>query len=261
LLRSCISAAEAGGGHIFFFKDISGEAAVERAKTDFLRTAAHELRTPLTSVLGFSEILLNRDLDVETRQDLLNTIHQTAKRLSAMAGDLLDVARIDAGMLEELDLQSVSLAPLLQAVVDSDVAPDGRLAVLQPVMADLQVYTDRDRIEAVLRQLLSNAFKFSGVDTVVSIEAAAGKLDDVRGVILSVRDCGIGMTPEVVERVFERFYRADQTGDMIGTGLGMAIVRETVEMLRGEVKLSSVPGQGTVVTVWLPENQLDYIVA
>ena len=261
LLRSCISAAEAGGGHIFFFKDITGEAAVERAKTDFLRTAAHELRTPLTSVLGFSEILLNRDLDVETRQDLLNTIHQTAKRLSAMAGDLLDVARIDAGMLEELDLQSVSLVPLLQAVVDSDVAPDGRLAVLQPVIADLQVYTDRDRLESVLRQLLSNAFKFSGVDTVVSIEAAAGKLDDVRGVILSVRDCGIGMTPEVVERVFERFYRADQTGDIIGTGLGMAIVRETVEMLRGEVKLSSVPGQGTVVTVWLPENQLDYMVA
>jgi len=261
VLRSCISVEETSGGQVFFFRDISGEAAVERAKSDFLRTAAHELRTPLTSVLGFSEILLSRELDPDTRQDLLNTIHQTAKRLSAMAADLLDVARIDAGALGELNLKTVSLAPFLKAVAEAAVSPDGRYAELGPVAPDLQAYTDRDRIEVVLRQLLSNAFKFSGADTVVSLEAVAGRFDDVRGVILTVRDCGIGMPPEVVDRVFERFYRADQTGDTIGTGLGMSIVRETVEMLHGRVKLNSVPGQGTVVTVWLPENQLDYIVA
>lgn len=261
LSRSCLSSADTGGGNIFFFRDVSGEAAVERAKSEFLRTAAHELRTPLTSVLGFSEILLNRNLDEETRNDLLNTIHQTAQRLSAMSADLLDVARIDAGALGELNMQPVSLPTFLQSMVDAVVAPDGRRAVLKPVPAGLQVYTDRDRMEVVLRQLLGNAFKFSGADTVVTLEAEAGRMDDVRGILLKVRDCGIGMPPEVQARVFERFYRADTTGDVIGTGLGMSIVQDTLGLLHGRVKLGSEPGKGTEVTVWLPENQLDYIVA
>jgi PAS domain S-box-containing protein len=260
LARSCLIATETGGGDIFFFRDVSGEAAVERAKSEFLRTAAHELRTPLTSVLGFSEILLNRKLDEETRHDLLNTIHQTAKRLSMMSADLLDVARIDAGAIGELNLQPVSIQPFLQSIAADVTAPDGRCAVLQPVAAGLQAYTDRDRIEVVLRQLLSNAFKFSGPDTVVTLEAEAGSMDEVRGILLRVRDDGIGMSPEVVERVFERFYRADTTGDILGTGLGMAIVQDTLGLLHGRVKLSSEPGKGTEVTIWLPENQLDYIV-
>jgi signal transduction histidine kinase len=259
--RSCLVATETGGGDIFFFRDVSGEAAVERAKSEFLRTAAHELRTPLTSVLGFSEILLNRKLDEETRHDLLNTIHQTAKRLSVMSADLLDIARIDAGAVGELNLQPVSLQPFLQSIAGDVIAPDGRRAVLKPLAAGLQAYTDRDRIEVVLRQLLSNAFKFSGPDTVVTMEAEAGSMDDVRGILVRVRDGGIGMPPEVVERVFERFYRADTTGDMLGTGLGMSIVRDTLGLLHGRVKLSSEPGKGTEVTLWLPENQLDYIVA
>jgi PAS domain S-box-containing protein len=260
LARSCLIATETGGGDIFFFRDVSGEAAVERAKSEFLRTAAHELRTPLTSVLGFSEILLNRKLDEETRHDLLNTIHQTAKRLSMMSADLLDVARIDAGAIGELNLQPVSIQPFLQSIAADVTAPDGRCAVLQPVAAGLQAYTDRDRIEVVLRQLLSNAFKFSGPDTVVTLEAEAGSMDEVRGILLRVRDDGIGMSPEVVERVFERFYRADTTGDILGTGLGMSIVQDTLGLLHGRVKLSSEPGKGTEVTIWLPENQLDYIV-
>lgn len=261
LARSSLSAAETGVGDIFFFRDISGEAAVERAKSEFLRTAAHELRTPLTSVLGFSEILLNRNLDEATRDDLLKTIHQTAKRLSAMSADLLDVARIDAGALGELNLQAVGMQPFLQAIAGDVVAPDGRRAVLKPVPAELEAYTDRDRVEVVLRQLLSNAFKFSGTDTVVTLEAKGGKMDDVRGILLKVSDCGIGMPPEVMERVFERFYRADNTGDTLGTGLGMSIVKDTLGLLRGRVTLSSEPGKGTEVTVWLPESQLDYIAA
>jgi len=259
--RSCLVATETGGGDIFFFRDVSGEAAVERAKSEFLRIAAHELRTPLTSVLGFSEILLNRKLDDETRHDLLNTIHQTAKRLSVMSADLLDIARIDAGAVGELNLQPVSLQPFLKSIAGDVMAPDGRRAVLKPLAAGLQAYTDRDRIEVVLRQLLSNAFKFSGPDTVVTMEAEAGSMDDVRGILVKVRDCGVGMPPEVVERVFERFYRADTTGDVLGTGLGMSIVQDTLGLLHGRVKLISEPGQGTEVTVWLPENQLDYIVA
>jgi len=260
LLRSFLGDAESDNGSVFFFRDVSGEAAVERAKSDFLRTAAHELRTPLTSVLGFSEILLNRDIDEGTRKDLLETIHQTAQRLSAMAGDLLDIARLDTSPLGELNLEQISLPPFLQAAVNAIVAPDGRQAVLEPVPVELQAYTDRERLEVVLRQILSNAFKFSKADKAVNLIAEAGEIDGVRGILLKVQDCGVGMTPEVVDRIFERFYRADLTGETLGTGLGMSIVRETVGLLHGKVKVSSVPGEGTEVTVWLPENQLDYIV-
>ena len=160
-----------------------------------------------------------------------------------------------------MNLQPVSIQPFLQSIAADVTAPDGRCAVLQPVAAGLQAYTDRDRIEVVLRQLLSNAFKFSGPDTVVTLEAEAGSMDEVRGILLRMRDDGIGMSPEVVERVFERFYRADTTGDILGTGLGMSIVQDTLGLLHGRVKLSSEPGKGTEVTIWLPENQLDYIVA
>jgi signal transduction histidine kinase len=101
--------------------------------------------------------------------------------------------------------------------------------------------------------LLSNAFKFSGPDTVVTMEAEAGSMDDVRGILVRVRDGGIGRPPEVVERVFERFYRvggdrARQTG---GTGLGLSIVKNVVQAHGGRVTLESKPGEGSTFSIFL----------
>ncbi len=238
---------------ILFLRDITHESEVERLKSEFLSTAAHELRTPMTSVYGFSELLLTRELPEPIRRKVLENIHRQASSLVVMVNDLLDLARIEARQHKEVRRAPHSLRSLVEPVVDGLlVNGDERRARMDIGTAEHTVNVDDDKFRRALTNVLSNAFKYSpqGGEVVVSTQVGKGIRDGLLG--LCVTDHGVGMSPENCRRVFERFFRADPSGAIPGTGLGMSLVKEIVELHGGEVDVASELGHGTSVTLWWP---------
>ncbi|RZL40270.1 MAG: PAS domain-containing protein [Rubrivivax sp.] len=249
----CFALHDGGGAQIsqmLHIRDVSQQFELDRLKSEFLATAAHELRTPMTSIYGFSELLLHRQMKPEVQADLLQRIHRQSRAMVDILNELLDLARIEARRALDFEFAPVALQELLRQTVGDFGAPEGR----QPAALDLGtaphwVQVDASKLGQALRNLLSNAYKYSpggGGVTVRVLSPVEGRVD------VEVRDEGIGMTPEELDRVTERFYRADKSGAIPGTGLGMAIVKEIVELMGGSLQLASEPQRGTCVTVRLP---------
>jgi len=238
---------------ILFFRDVTRETEVDRMKSEFLTTAAHELRTPMVSVFGFTELLLRRRVPEERQRDMLETIHRQASLLIHMVNELLDLARIEARQGKDIrrmrctvrDLVESAVAPLRGQARGNDIdvwLPEGGDSLL----------VDPEKTQQALTNVLSNAVKYSPRGGPIFVQTRRGELDGRPAIGVSVADRGIGMTPEQVSRVFERFYRADPSGNIPGTGLGMCLVKEIVELQHGRVEIQSEPDRGTVVTLWWP---------
>lgn len=243
------------GGHgetILFFRDITRETEVDRMKSEFLTTAAHELRTPMVSVFGFTELLLKRPVSDEKRRDMLETIHRQALLLINMVNELLDLARIEARQGKDLKCEPCRLDSLVTQAA-GPMAIDGTHA-LQVDVADAgaTLFVDPEKTLRALTNVLSNAVKYSPPGTPILVTSQRGELRGAPAVGVRVTDRGIGMSPAQLARVFERFYRADPSGNVPGTGLGMCLVKEIVELQGGRVDVSSALGKGTSVTLWLP---------
>jgi signal transduction histidine kinase len=246
---------DAGGpiGKVVYFRDITLEDEVDRMKSEFLSTAAHELRTPMSSILGFTELLLKRDYDPATRRELLETIHRQSTNLGKLINELLDLARIEARAGKDFRVEPRSLFPLVRETVSGLIVPgDGRKVEVTLPARSPRVAVDADKFRQALLNVLSNAYKYSPGGGAIEVHARTRKHDAVRQVGIVVRDQGIGMTPDQCDRIFERFYRADTTGAVPGTGLGMSVVKEIVELHGGAVEVESAHGVGTAVTLWLP---------
>ena len=243
-----------GGGaqtsQMLHIRDVSQQFEVDRLKSEFLTTAAHELRTPMTSIFGFSELLLHRTMKPEVQADLLQRIHRQSKAMVDILNELLDLARIESRRSLDFEFTPHCVQTLVRQTVDDFGAPDGRQAAeLQLCEPELWVHVDASKLGQALRNVLSNAYKYSPGGGRVSVRVLApaeGRVD------IEIQDPGIGMTPEELARATERFYRADKSGVIPGTGLGMAIVKEIVVLMGGSLQLASEPGQGTCVTVRLP---------
>ncbi len=246
-------------GRALLIRDITRQTELDRMKSEFLATAAHELRTPLATIHGFIELLLARNFDAATRLDLLSTMQRESTRLVAMLGDLLDLARIEARRGSDFQIRQQPLAPLLaEALVG--FPPVGSAQQLEHAGCDpaLSLPVDGLKLIQALRNLLSNAVKFSPPEGRIRL---AVRVDDPVEVGLAVSDQGIGIPAPLHERVFERFFRADSSGAVPGTGLGLALVREIVTLHGGRVTLESTPGTGTTVTLWLPRLPAQLAVA
>jgi two-component system, OmpR family, sensor histidine kinase VicK len=247
---------------LLYLRDVTHESEVDRIKSEFLATAAHELRTPMTGIHSCVELLLMRDFDDERRNRLLNIVQRQSTVMMAVVNDLLDLARIEARRGADFALERLDLAQVLAQAVGDFAPPEGREppqvewgpgAAMAPDGSGAdEVIADRSKLAQVLHNLLSNAYGFSAGGAVVvrMLAAAAGPAGPRVG--FEVEDHGIGMTPDQLARVCERFYRADPSGHVLGTGLGMSIAKEVTELLGGSLALRSVPGQGTTVAVWLP---------
>jgi signal transduction histidine kinase len=166
----------------------------------------------------------------------------------SIINELLDLARIEARRGKDFNIQRIDLGELLREIVGGFKSPDGRPSPQPPPAAGARwVRGDRKKLTQAIGNVLSNAYKYSPAGGSVSIEfPEAGEQVGVR-----IRDQGIGMTPEQLGRVFERFYRADSSGKIPGTGLGMSIVKEIVDLHGGHIELESKVGAGTTVTIWL----------
>jgi PAS domain S-box-containing protein len=243
--------ASANVSLVLYFRDVTHETEVDRMKSEFLSTAAHELRTPMASIYGFSELLLARSFSEEKRRDLLETISRQATRMSTIIDELLDLARIEARQGKDFVLEPLALPALVQQVLTDYNPPDGRpQPALQTTAEPLPVRADRAKLQQAVLNVLSNAYKYSPGSNAVQVRCVRDASSRRAGI--EIRDHGMGMTPEQLARLFERFYRADTSGHIPGTGLGMSIVKEIVELHGGEVGVTSAPGEGTTVTLWLP---------
>ncbi len=237
-------------GVVCSLRDITALKEVERIKDAFVSTAAHELRTPLTTIRGFAELLLMREMDGERAQRYLGMINEQAINLSKIIDDLLDLSRLEAGHGMALDLQPVDLPPLIEDAVGPFREPNPRHRFEISVASDLPaVRVDPFRVGQVLRNLLSNAVKYSPQGGPISVRAWL----ESDAVCVSVQDSGIGVPPELQPRLFERFYRVDMSNSAVGgTGLGLTICKQLVEMHGGRIWMENTPGQGSTFCFTLP---------
>ena len=238
---------------IVYFQDITILSLVDRMKSEFISTAAHELRTPMSMVLGYAELLLTHHYDEHDRAEMIQAIHSQAKSIVYLLNELLDLARIEAGADKAFNFGRHAIGPLLESLAASFIQHDDprrvKLAPL-PELPPLQI--DPEKIGQALKNCLSNAYKFSSPGSEVSLSAASVTGEHGEEVAIRISDHGIGMTAEQMARMFDRFYRADTSGKIPGTGLGMSLVKEIVERHRGRVEVASQPGAGTEITIYLP---------
>lgn len=236
---------------VMYFRDVTHEQEVDRMKSEFLAMAAHELRTPMVSIFGFTELLLKRQFSEERQRDLLGTIHKQASILINLVNELLDLARIEARRGKDFNRRLQPLAPILEQVLDGLKVPgDQRKVTLQQDAEGVQVWADTEKLGQAVLNVLSNAYKYSPAGGDIQLRV---RFDDAaQRLAIVVEDHGIGMTPEQVSRVFERFFRADPSGNIPGTGLGMSLVKEIINLHHGDVAIDSVHGQGTTVTLSIP---------
>ena len=173
----------------------------------------------------------------------------------SIVNELLDLARIDAKRGKDFNFQRVELSELLQEINASFKAPNERPGPGGPQdLTPHWVRADRTKLTQAVTNVLSNAYKYSPEGGAISIEVIEGRDPQGKSQRAGIRitDHGIGMTPDQLKRVSERFYRADNSGKIPGTGLGMSIVKEIVELHGGEMTLESQLDTGTTVTLWIP---------
>jgi signal transduction histidine kinase len=224
-----------------------------RAKDEFLAMVSHELRTPLTSMMGWVELLQLGMLDEAGRAHALKVITKSAQAQAQLIADLLDISRITSGRLR-LDVRPVELAPIIEAAVDvvRPAAEAKSLALHMEFDAPLsEVSGDPDRLQQVIWNLLANAVKFTPDGGAVTVRLArAGAHAEI-----TVADNGIGITPDFLPHVFERFRQGDPTTTRqhSGLGLGLAIVRHLVELHGGTITAESAGlDQGATFRLRLP---------
>ena len=230
--------------------------AANRAKDEFLATLSHELRTPLNAIMGWSRMLLDGSLDEQSRRRALEVIDRNAQLQATLVADILDVSRIITGGLR-LDLRPVDLATVIGAALDAvRPAAEAKKIRMHSLLAGAARLTEGDpqRLQQIIWNLLANAVKFTpaGGHVEVGLET-----DDESSLRITVRDNGMGIEPEFLPHVFDRFRQADgsvsrQHG---GLGLGLAIVRHLVELHGGRVRAESAgPGHGATFIVELPRR-------
>ena len=226
---------------------------MDRMKSRFFANVSHEFRTPLTLILGPAESALKKKKS-NTERQVFKGIIKNAKRLLLLVGQLLDISKLESGILK-LNISSGDLIKFIRSIIltYTSLAESKKVEYLFELPVDSPVvWFDSDKIEKILGNLISNAIKFTPAGGTVKVSVA---LDISKGnVHIAVTDSGIGIPPEEQDRVFERFYRVNDSDDqeVEGTGIGLAITRELVDLYRGEIRMQSDPGKGSTFTVVLP---------
>jgi len=228
----------------------NAEAELIRSKSAFLSAAANELRTPMTSVLGFSELLRSRGYDRAASRELVETIHSESGRLVHLVNDLLELSRIEEQTARAFDFELQPLAPIIErAIAGLPIAGDERKIHAEIDQHLPPLLLDRGKIQQALINILSNACRYSPGDARIELKVFRDR-DGKVGV--RVTDHGIGMSAEEQSHMFERFWRAESSKDVPGSGLGLSLVKEIIAFHKGTIEVRSAPGKGTQITLWLP---------
>lgn len=224
---------------------------LSRLKSEFISIASHELRTPMTSILGFSELLLTRSPSDAPNRFMMAVIHDEALRLSGLVDNLLDSSRIETGRMT-VELEPVDLVTLLLPLVKTLGGPAPNHTLMVEMAPDVRwVMADPGRLQQILTNLIDNAIKYSPNGGRVVIATRLHR--PTNEVVISVSDQGIGIPPDHLERIFDRFQRVDssETRTIRGTGLGLYIARHLVELHGGKMRVESEVGRGSTFSFTL----------
>ena len=238
---------------------VAAAEAASRAKSTFLSNMSHDIRTPMNAIIGFTTLAVSNIDNQERVKDYLTKTLSSSRHLLALINDILDMSRIESGKLQ-LEETEVNLAEMLhdiKTIVGGQVhAKQLELYMDALDVTDEDVYCDRTRMGQILLNLLSNAIKFTPAGGTVSvrIRQLAGTVRDCAQYEFRVRDNGIGMSPEFAQKIFEPFERerTSTVSRIQGTGLGMAITRNIVEMMGGTIKVQTEKNRGTEFIICLP---------
>ncbi len=239
-------------GVMVVIQDITEHVKLDNMRKEFVADVSHELKTPITSIKGYSETLLDGGCDKETESHFLNVINDNADRMEKLVQDLLTLSKYDSNKIrnkpKEFDLGE--LAKSCKEKFDIEIKRKNQNAQCF-VTADVPaVFADRDGVERVILNILSNSIKYT---------PEGGKIDIYVGYVhndayIKIKDTGIGIPQEDLDRIFERFYRVDKarSRQLGGTGLGLSIAKEIMEKNGGSINIKSKVNEGTEVTIKIP---------
>ena len=238
---------------------VAAAEAASRAKSTFLSNMSHDIRTPMNAIIGFTTLAVSNIDNQKRVKDYLTKTLSSSRHLLALINDILDMSRIESGKLQ-LEETEVNLAEMLhdiKTIVSGQIhAKQLELYMDALDVTDEDVYCDRTRMGQILLNLLSNAIKFTPAGGTVSVRVRqfAGTVRDCAQYEFRVRDNGIGMSPEFAQKIFEPFERerTSTVSRIQGTGLGMAITRNIVEMMGGTIKVQTEKNRGTEFIICLP---------
>lgn len=240
-------------GHVWSVRDITQQKLTEKTRDQFIDAATHELRTPLSNIKAYAETLVTSDaIEVEQQKEFCNIINSEVTRLARFVDDLLSISSMEAGSIV-IDRQRTISARLFEEVL-AKVQPLMKQKNLEFVvqlpekMADLEL--DKDKIVAVVVNLLGNAAKYTPDNGRVTLRV---KIDDSQ-LQITVEDTGVGIAPDEVSKVFEKFFRSSdpRVQGETGTGLGLSLAREVVRMHGGDITVESQIDQGTTFVAMIP---------
>lgn len=224
---------------------------VDEMKSRFFANISHEFRTPLTLIFGPAKDIIEETSESKTKQNA-GLIKRNASRLYGLVNQLLDLSKLEAGKMK-LEVSEQNIMPLLKGLVLSFTSLAERKKItlkFNTIEENLNVYIDKDKVEKIITNLLSNAFKFTPEGG--NIEFTVEKM--IKEAEIKISDNGIGIPRERIDKIFDRFYQVDgsHTREGEGTGIGLALTKELVELHKGKIKVESKEGEGTTLTVLLP---------
>jgi signal transduction histidine kinase len=262
LRLSAVTTGDDGGGEILglvaALSNVTQQHELQEMKSDVMALVTHEMLTPLTAIQGMSEVLAQFEVQGERRREMHLAINDEAKRLSQMITKYMDITKLESGA-HPLRLAPTRLTPLIERVLLllSPVAARRDISIVPRLSPGLPaLLADGDLIAQALTNLIANAIKYSPAKTEITVAAR----DEGPGLLVEVGDHGYGIAADVLPHIFEKFYRVPsvQDTDVPGTGLGLALVREIVELHGGRVTVHSEPGVGSTFSVrfpWAPRDK------
>ncbi len=244
--------ADLPSGVMVVIQDITEHVKLDNIRKEFVADVSHELKTPITSIKGYSETLLDGECDKDVQKHFLQVIDDNADRMERLVQDLLTLSKYDSNKIvnKPIEFDLGELAKACKEKFDIEVKKKNQ-TVNCFVTADVPtVFADRDGIERVILNILSNSIKYT---------PEGGKIDVYVGYVhndayVKIKDTGIGIPKEDLDRIFERFYRVDKarSRQLGGTGLGLSIAKEIVEKNNGSINIKSKVNEGTEVVIKIP---------
>mgnify|MGYP000639135969 FL=1 len=237
-------------GNLFYFNDITKEEESNRIKSEFLTHASHELRTPLASIHGYSELLANDLIPIESQLSVAHILYEQSTWLMAMLDELLDLSRIEMRAGIGFEKHHYPLNDLIHDAIAQFVVPHERKEIIYtptPEWLDIKLYVDNIKFTQVIHYIIDNAYKYSPHDSKVSLFTRMNTQNNA--LEIAITDEGIGVCENNIPLIFERFFRVDKSGNLPGIGLGLTIAKEIMFFLNGEIRFNSVINQGSQVVV------------
>jgi signal transduction histidine kinase len=245
-----------GFGLIFTLQTVNNKIELSKMKSSFVSTVSHELKSPLTSIRQIAEILVFKKVSAERTEKYFTMILQQSERLSHLIENILDFSKIEAGQkqfrFEETDLAAIT-SDVIKTFQDRLTSTNFHIHYTCPKTV-YKIQGDREALEQVLYNLIDNAVKYSGNSKIIEISLKS----DYEWVELCVRDYGIGIPKDEHEKIFQQFHRVGQelTGTIKGTGIGLTIVKQIIDVHKGKIEVKSTSGEGSLFCIKLPVSKL-----